>query len=200
MNLLIDSLRLLFAPRAAWDHIAEVRPSLMAVVMLHTIPLALIPAVCWYYGVTQSGWDVSGQTLRLTTASALPVCVLFYLATVWSVLFLGFMVHWMAKTYESDTTLARGVTLISFSATPFFLAGVFGLVPTLWLDMLVGIAVSCYCIYLLYLGTPLVMRVRATRGFLYASAVFAIALVTFVALLGVTVVLWDVGPALEYVY
>ncbi|NNF17900.1 MAG: DUF1282 family protein [Gammaproteobacteria bacterium] len=200
MSILIDSLRLLFAPHKAWNHIGVTRPSLMAVMMLHTLPLALIPAVCWFYGVTQSGWVVAGTTLKLTTASALPVCVLFYLGMVWSVLFLGFMVHWMAKTYESETTLARGVTLISFSATPFFIAGVFGLKPVLWLDMLVGITVSCYCIYLLYVGTPVVMRVRPSRGFLYASAVFAVALVTFVALLGATVVLWDLGPALEYSY
>lgn len=200
MSILIDSLRLLFAPRSAWQHIAGSKHSLMAVLMVHTIPLALIPAVCWYFGVTSQGWSVAGETVRLTTGSALPMCVLFYLAMIYSVLFLGFMVHWMAATYESESTIARGVTLISFSATPFFLAGVLGLKPLLWLDILAGIAVSCYCIYLLFLGTPIVMRVAQERGFLYSSAVFAVALVTFVALLGATVVLWDLGPAPEYAY
>jgi len=44
------------------------------------------------------------------------------------------------------------------------------------------------------------MKVPPERGFLYASAVFAVALVSFVALLGATVVLWDFGPAPEYTY
>ena len=200
MYLIVDSLRMLFAPRAAWHHIADSKPSLMAVLMLHTLPLALIPAASWFYGVTQSGWSVAGETVRLTVGSALPMCVLFYLAMIYIVLFLGFMVHWMASTYESESTVSRGVTLISFAATPFFLVGFFGLYPILWLDILVGTLVSCYCIYLLYLGTPIIMRVAAERGFLYSSAVFAVALVTFVALLGATVILWDLGPAPEYAY
>jgi hypothetical protein len=70
----------------------------------------------------------------------------------------------------------------------------------LWLDILAGSLVAIYCIYLLYMGTGPVMHVPAERSFLYASAVFAVALVAFVALLGATVVLWDFGPAPEYTY
>jgi hypothetical protein len=54
--------------------------------------------------------------------------------------------------------------------------------------------------YLLDLGTSVLMVVAPERGFLYASAVFAVALVSLVALLGATVVLWDFGPAPEYTY
>jgi hypothetical protein len=35
---------------------------------------------------------------------------------------------------------------------------------------------------------------------LYAAALFAVALVAFVALLGATVIIWDLGAAPEYTY
>ena len=44
------------------------------------------------------------------------------------------------------------------------------------------------------------MEVAPERSFLYASAVFAVALVSFVGLLTVTVLVWDFGPAPEYTY
>ncbi len=131
--------------------------------------------------------------MRLTPSSALPMCVLFYLAMIAGVVFLGFMVRWMSVSYGTVATLAQGVTLISYTASPFFLAGVIGLHPVLWIDILIGCAVACYCIFLLYTAPVPIMGVPPERGFLYASAVFAVALVSFVALLGATVVLWNFG-------
>ena len=113
---------------------------------------------------------------------------------------MGYMVKWMSITYGDQGSLTQGVTLISFTATPFFLAGLIGLYPVLWIDIFIGIGVACYCIYLLYTGVGPVMKVVSERGFLYASAVFAVALVAFVALLCATVILWDIGPAPEYTY
>ena len=200
MNTLFNGLLLMFAPTKAWQAIADDAPSTGKVLSLHTILLALIPAVCWYIGVTQYGWDVAGETMRLTAASALPMCIMFYLACVGGVIFLGFMVQWMSTTYGDKANLSQGIALISYTATPFFLAGLLGLYPILWLDIALGMAVACYCIYLLYAGVAPVMHVAREHGFLYASAVFAVALVSFVGLLTVTVLVWDFGPAPEYTY
>ena len=200
MNTLTHGLLLMFAPGKTWQAIADAAPSTGKVLSLHTILFALIPAVCWYVGVTQYGWDVAGETMRLTAESALPMCVMFYFACVGGVVFLGYMVQWMSTTYGDQASLSQSIALISYTATPFFVAGVLGLYPILWLDIAVGMAVACYCIYLLYAGVAPVMQVARERGFLYASAVFAVALVSFVGLLTVTVLVWDFGPAPEYTY
>ncbi len=200
MNSLLNGFVVTFNPRQGWRNVAEQDPGIMMTLLLHTIPFALIPAVSWYIGVTTQGWVIMGDPVRLTAESALPMCVLFYLAMVAGVVFLGYMVSWMAGSYGTESGLSRGVALISYTASPFFLAGLLGLQPLLWLDVLGGTLVACYCIYLLFLGTGPVMRVAPERAFLYASAVFAVALVSFVALLGATVVLWDLGPAPEYTY
>ncbi len=200
MNSVVNGFLVVFNPRQTWQRIATSRPGLTQTLLLHTIPFALIPAICWYYGVTTQGWVILGDPVKLTPESALPMCVLFYLAMVAGVVFLGYMVSWMAGSYGTEGGLSKGVALISYTASPFFLAGFLGLYPVLWVDILVGTLVACYCIYLLFLGTGPVMEVPPERSFLYASAVFAVALVSFVALLGATVVLWDLGPAPEYTY
>ena len=200
MNTVLNGFLVAFNPRSGWQRIAAERAGLMTVLLLHTVPFALIPAVCWYIGVTTQGWVIAGDPVKLTAASALPMCALFYLAMIAGVIFLGYMVSWMAGSYGTEGGLARGVTLISFTASPFFLAGVLGLAPNLWLDITLGTLIACYCIYLLYRGTGPVMEVPPERAFLYSSAVFAVAIVSFVALLGATVVLWDFGPAPEYTY
>ncbi len=200
MKPFINAVRLLFTPVRGWRAIADAEHSLPAVLLWQTVPMALIPAVCWYYGVTRMGWQVAGETMRLTADSALPLCILFYLAMIAGVLFMGFMVRWMSTVYGKESSFATGVGLISFTATPFFVSGFMGLYPLLWLDITLGVAVACYCIFLLYRGVGPMMKVPPDRGFLYASALFAVALVAFVGLLTATALLWEFGPAPEYTY
>ena len=200
MNTLTDALTLLFAPQRGWDAIAARSSSGLTTFLTHTVPFSLLPAACWYYGVTTNGWSISGDVMRLTPESALPMCILFYLAMVSGVLFLSYAVRWMAVTYGASATFEQSLKLITYTATPFFIAGVLGLYPLLWLDILMGTAIAAYCIYLLYAGVSPMMGVAREQGFLYASAVFAVALVAFVGLLTVTVLLWDFGPAPEYTY
>ena len=194
------ALKVAFAPLPGWREAGAEPPSFATVLLTQTVPMALLSAACWFVGTSQTGWRVGEQTMRLTSDSALALCALYFLAMVCGVVFLGFMVRWMSTTYGKESDFATGFTLISYTATPFFLAGVIGLMPVLWLDILVGTAVACYCIYLLYLGVSPMMKVAPERGFLYASAVFAVALVSFVGLLTVTALLWEYGPAPEYRY
>ena len=122
-------------------------------------------------------------------------------ALVAGVIRLGSTAGWMAKTYDAgERAFDRGVTLVSLTATPFFLAGFLGVYPVLWLDIVIGTAVACFCIYLLFQGTGPIMQVPPERAFLYAAALFAVAFVAFVALLGATVIIWDLGASPEYMY
>ncbi len=198
----LNSITLFTDPVAAWHNIAVGRPNLLRRLLTHTMPWALVPAVCWYVGVTAIGWQIGHEPRqKLTPESALFICVLFYAAMIIGVVFLGYLIHWMATTYAAgNSTWARGVTIVTYTATPFFLAGILGLYPSLWIDITVGTAAAAYCIYLLYLGVPIVMGVPPERGFLFASAVAAAALVSIVALMGTTAILWDFGVEPVYTY
>jgi Yip1 domain len=200
--MVMQSIEIFTDPLAAWRGLASSRASLLWCFLTHTVPWALVPAVCWYFGVTEVGWQIGLEPKqKMTHESALFICVLFYLAMLAGVLFLGYMVHWMAETYAAaDSSVAKGVTIVTYTATPFFLAGLLGLYPSLWIDIGVGSVVAAYCIYLLYVGVPIVMGVAPERGFLFASAVVAVALVAIVALMGATAILWDFGAEPVYTY
>jgi|TARA_B110000879_G_C11172576_1_gene514321 hypothetical protein len=200
MSIFLNSLMLFTGATKAWQRIANSEDNSVKIFLLHTVLLALIPPACWYYGVTHYGWTVGEQVMRITPASAAPMCVMFYFASVAGVLFLSAMVRWMSTTYASEVSLNRSLTLISYTATPFFFAGVIGVYPLLWLDIATGIFVAFYCIYLLYSGVSPIMRLNQQHSFLYASAVFALSLIMFVGLLTITVLFWEYAAHPEYTY
>ncbi|HSG90680.1 MAG TPA: Yip1 family protein [Pseudomonadales bacterium] len=182
-------------PDSEWAAIARQRHSLLGVLAGHVIPLALLPALAWYWGVTRIGWTLpGGDTLyRMTPDSTVVIIALFYWAMVVGTVGLGFMVHWMARTYGSTASLADALSLAAYTNTPLFLLGVIGLKPSLWIDLVVGTGGACFAVYLLYTGIPHMMGVSRERGYLFASAALAVALVMLIAMMGATVMLWELG-------
>lgn len=185
---------LLLQPRRAWQQIAGNTPAQLVNALLYPIIFAGLPALAWYSGSTRVGWRVGdAAAIRLTEASALPIVVLFYLTMVAAVIGIGYMIHWMAQTYGAQSTLATGIAIAGLTATPLFIAGAVGFYPWLFLDLIIGLIAICHAVYLLYLGIPIVMKIPEERGFLFASAVIAVCLVIFIAIMGATVLLWDMG-------
>jgi hypothetical protein len=187
---------LMVQPNLQWRRVAELSPATMRTMVLYPCLMAILPAVAWYYGTTVVGWTVGdGDAIKLTRDSALVIILLFYFAMVSSVAIIGYSIHWMSQTYGADSTIAKGIVIAGFTATPMFLAGAVGFYPVLWLDMLIGVAAVCWAVYLLYLGIPIVMDIPEERGFLFSSAVIAICLVILICIMVGSVILWDFGAA-----
>jgi len=156
--------------------------------------LAAIPAISGFIGTTQFGWQIGvGDPVKLTLASAGMISIMYYFAMLVGVYAIGWMIHWMGKTYDADVPLAQCVVLAAYTATPLFLIGIMELYPVLWLNMVVGIVALAYTVFLLYSGVPIMMDISEDRGFLFSSAVLAVGLVAFVGLLAVTALLWGMG-------
>lgn len=188
---------LLVRPSTQWRTVAAMEESSLRALLLYPCLLAILPAVAWYYGTTEIGWTVGnhGETIRLTDESALRICILFYMTMLACIAAIGYFVHWMAATYGAQSSLTRGIAIIGLTATPLFLAGLVGFYPILWLDMLIGVVAVTWSVYLMYLGIPIVMNIPEERGFLFSSAVLAIAMVILICLMVGSVILWDFGAA-----
>ena len=188
---------LLVRPATQWRTIAALPESTLNTLLLYPCILALLPAVAWYFGTTQIGWSVGddGEPIRLTRESARVICILFYLTMIACVSIIGYFIHWMAATYGAQTTVTRGIVTAGLIATPLFIAGLVGFYPILWLDMLIGVVAVCWAVYLMYLGIPIMMNIPEERGFLFSSAVLAIAMVILICLMVGSVILWDFGAA-----
>jgi Yip1 domain len=183
---------LLHDPQSEWKKIAELSDEALKRMSIYFIFLGMIPAIGFYIGTTQFGWTIGdGEPIRITKDSAIPLAVLFYIALMGAVVFIGLMVHWMSKTYSASLHAYKGFVFMGLCSTPVFLAGALAAYPIWWLDIIVATAACSYAIRLIYLGIPDMMKVPEDLGFLYASAVFAVALVYVVVVLVATVLLWE---------
>ena len=194
--MLNHALGLMLQPNQQWKRVSELPDSSMRNMVIYPCLMAILPAAAWYFGTTAVGWTVgSGDPIRLTADSARAIILLFYFAMVASVAVIGYFIHWMSHTYGANSTVAKGIAIAGFTATPMFLAGLVGFYPVLWLDMLIGVVAVCWSVYLLYLGIPIVMDIPEERGFLFSSAVIAICLVILICIMVGSVILWDFGAA-----
>jgi hypothetical protein len=188
---------LLTRPSAQWRAIAELPDKSLNTLVLYPCLLAILPAIAWYYGTSQVGWTVGehGDPIKLTVASARQISILFYFGMIASVAAIGYFIHWMADTYGANSSFAKGIVIAGLTATPLFITGLVGFHPVLWVDLLIGVAAVSWSVYLLYLGIPIVMGIPEERGFLFSSAVLAIAMVILICLMVSSVLLWDMGAA-----
>jgi hypothetical protein len=185
---------ILVNPRQEWEAIRADNGTVKGHFIRYLLWAAMLAPVAWYVGSTQVGWQLGDRTIRLTQESAMQIMVLFYLAILVATTFLGYMIHWMSETYEAtDSTIGKGVSIAGYTLTPLFICGLSGFYPVLWLDMLLGCAAAAYTVYLLYVGVPIVMQMPSERGFLFASSMVGVGLVMCAALLGATVILWEMG-------
>lgn len=187
---------LLIDPKKEWRSIRGRGYSIGRCLAGHTLLLALIPATAGYIGTTQIGWQIgAGDPVMLTVASATRISILYYLAMIAAVFSVGWMIRWMSQTYGANPSLAECFVLASYTATPLFLIGAMQLYPLLWLNLVIGLPALALTIHIFFAGVPVMMDIPEERAFVFASAVMAFGLVTLVAMLAVTVLLWGAGFA-----
>ncbi len=185
---------LLMRPQETWGKIRDKDQGVGGVLLGHTAVLGLIPPVCAYYGTTQVGWTIGySDPVRLTSDSALPISIIYYLVIIVSIYTLGRVIHWMNVTYGTDRPLRQCIALAAYPATPLLLVGVVQIYPVLWLNYLIGLPALAYSIFLLYSGTEFLMGLPRERAFLMASAILAVCLIALVGVLAATVTLWGFG-------
>ena len=180
-------------PREEWHDIEKERSDNKVLYQGYVAILALIPVVCGYIGTVKVGWTIGNDELvRLSPESGLILCSLSYIALLVSIFILGKLIDWIGKTYgaDIDEKHPRGMSLASYAMTPLFLAGAVAIYPSITLNMLVVLAAMAYTVYLIYTGVPVLMHISAERGFLFASSIITMVLVTLVGVRVATVIIW----------
>ncbi|MCV6611471.1 MAG: YIP1 family protein [Amphritea sp.] len=190
----------LYDPKHEWKDIRKEHYSTMHCFMAQISILAAIPALSLFIGTTQVGWSIAGgDFVKLATGSALMAAIAFYVAMWVAVGFIAYTIHWMEKTYGGNVTMDECMVLTTFTATPLFLAGIVGLYPVLWLNVMVGLVALGFTIYLLYTGVPEIMQIPEDRAFFFSSSILTVGLCVLVGLLATTVILWSTFVPLSYV-
>ncbi|WDE00867.1 Yip1 family protein [Thalassomonas actiniarum] len=185
-------------PKEEWQTIEKRHESLMYS-LVHILTVALIPTICGYYAAAHIGWTIgAGDPIKLTQTSAAIMAVAMYCALIAGVFCLAYLIHWMAKTFDSTPNFTQSLELAAYTATPLLMVGVVALVPILWVMVLAVMVAMCYSVYLLYSGVPIMMNIPEEKGFIYSSSVVTCGLVMLVAMMATTVILWSMGLGPQY--
>ena len=186
-------------PRDEWQTIEKRHESLMYS-LVHILTVALIPAICGYYAVAHIGWTIgAGDPIKLTQESAMMMSVAMYFALIGGVFALAYLIHWMAKTFDSTPNFTQSLELAAYTATPLLMVGITALLPVLWFVVVAGIIAMCYSVYLLYSGVPIMMNIEEGKGFIYSSSVVTCGLVLLVGIMAASAVMWGIGFGPEFI-
>ena len=185
-------------PKKEWEVVRDTKCNLIECYVKHVLLLAAIPPICAFIGATKVGWSIGDKTFRLTEASTIPMAIGFYLFSLLAIYIMGRSIHWMASTFDAEVSIEKAVLVATQIVTPLFLSGFIALFPIPWLIMLVGIVAMGYTVYLMYTGIPIVLNIEPEKGFILASGVLTVGLVTMVGVIATTVILWGMGLGAEY--
>jgi hypothetical protein len=178
-------------PGHAWRHIRDEETQHPRHYFMHLALLALIPVIALYIGTTSVGWSLTGvEDVRLSAASALHLCSMFYLSILVGTVLMGAFIRWMSRSFDARPNLNQCIGFAAYTATPFFIAGLGALYPSRWLALALLLAASVYSTFLLFIGIPTFMRLREDQGFLYAASVWGVGLLLLVTTMVTMIVLW----------
>ncbi len=189
-----NPLMIIFNPLPEWRRFSERSESEFKAIIPYLLIMASLPSIAWFYGTTEIGWRIGdGDLIKLTTESATRIAIALYVAMIICICSVGYAVHWMAETYNAQSSLMRGIGLTALTATPFFILGLSGFYPHFWADLILFIVGICWSVYLLYKGIPIAMKIPEDQGFMYASALVAVGCVILILMLVATTILWSNG-------
>lgn len=186
--------RLLFSPTAVFNELSETRPEPHTVFFRYLIWLAVIPPLFAYIGAATFGWRLGAeQPLYLDSGSLTLISIAYFFTLLFGFVSTAIVAQWMASTYGARLSLGIHFALVVIVAAPLAVGSAIHLFPDVFINVLVLIPTLMWCMYLLYKGLPIVLKIDEQRGMLMASALIGYLLVAAVSLLGLTVGLWGSG-------
>jgi hypothetical protein len=158
MNLVERVKAIILTPKTEWPVIAGESGDVGYLFGNYVAILAAIPAVCGFIGAVVAGAPIGG---------ALAHAIVQYLLAFVAVYVVALIVDALAPSFSSSKNFPNALKLTVYSATPYWLAGVFLLVPGLSILTILGL----YGLYLLWLGLPPLMKTPADKTIGYTVVI-----------------------------
>jgi hypothetical protein len=156
MNLQTRVINILSKPKQEWPVIASEATDVATLYKQYIMPLAAIPAICGFLGMTIIGVTIPlvGQ-IRTPMVSGLAGMVVGYVLSLVGAFLAAFIVDKLAPSFQSSGGLVQALKMVAYASTASWVAGVLQLIPMLGALVLLA---ALYGVYLFYLGLPSVMN------------------------------------------
>ena len=142
----------------------------------YILPLAAIPAIAGFIGLSIIGFGILGNSIRVPILTGLTSAVVQYVGALVVVYLLALIADALAPNFGGQKNQIQALKVAAYSSTAFWVAGIFLMVPGLRLLGILGL----YSLYLLFLGLPALMKAPEDKALGYTAVVMICALVLFV--------------------
>ena len=146
---------IIMQPAATWSAIAAEPGSQASLLQNYAAPLAAIPAICGWIGMSVIGISVPFVgTIRTGFIRGCVGAIVGWVLALVGVWVGAFVVQKLAPTFQSKDDTLQATKIVVYASTPMWVAGVLRLLPVLSPLLIIA---ALYAIYLFYLGLPPVM-------------------------------------------
>ena len=182
MNLVKRTKNIIVKPKETWPAIKLEQTTAKDLYISYAVILAAIPAIAKFIGVSFVGTPATEVRYGPFSMNFLWGTVSSYMLSLAGIYMIAYVTNALAPRFASRKNMVSAMKAVVYSWTPYWIAGIFYIVPLL---SILALLASFYGIYLFYLGLPILMDTPKERTLGYAIAsVVASTLVFF--LMGAT--------------
>lgn len=176
---------IILTPKEEWPKIALEAQDQGEILKGYVLPLAAIGPVATFIGGQVFGYGAFGFSYRPGIVAALITAIITYVLSIVAIYVLMLIADFLAPKFNGQSNRLAAFKLVAYSYTASWLAGVFGLIPSLGFFSLLGL----YSLYLLYTGATPMMKVPADKagGYTVVTVICAIVLALIIAPITVAV-------------
>ncbi|XAH22489.1 Yip1 family protein [Xylophilus sp. GW821-FHT01B05] len=168
MNLVQRVQDILLKPKQTWPVIEAEPADAGSLYKGYLMPLALIPALASFIGLSLIGVGAFGVHVRIPIVSGLVSLLLGYVLTLVMTFVLALIVDALAPTFGGTRNRVAALKLVVYASTAALVGGIFSLLPML---SVLGLLAALYSLYLLYTGLPVLMKCPQDKAVGYTAVV-----------------------------
>lgn len=172
MNLVERAKSIIMTPKQEWPVIDAEPLDISQLLTKYVLPLAAIGPIAMFIGTSV----FSRGMFRVSIGGALTAAITSFILSVIGVFVMAFVISTLAPSFGGAKNMPQAIKVAAYSATPQWIAGIFGLLPALWILMMIA---GLYSLYLFYLGLPILMKVPQEKAMVYTVVVIVAAVVLF---------------------
>jgi len=173
MNLVARVKGILLSPRNEWAVIDAEPATVSSLYTGYIVPLAAIPAIAGFIGLSIFGVGVLGNTFRVPIMRGLSSACVQYVGALVGVYVLALIADTLAPNFGGQKNQIQALKVATYASTASWLSGIFLMLPGLRLLGLLGL----YSLYLLFLGLPALMKAPEDKALGYTAVVIICAVV-----------------------
>ncbi len=159
--------KILLLPKEAWAEINVEDTSIQGLFYKYAMYLALIPSIALVVGFSIVGMRFGPTYYRMPLMTALFSAIVSYIINLAGVFVGGYIINFLGQYFSAESTLKQAMKLSVYSSTAFWVAAIFGVLPSLGLLSILGL----YSVYLLYVGVPILIKIPEDKVMPYTVSV-----------------------------